>query len=120
MVDTADLHPHIPLGACAIPETLTVTRRLTELAEHFPAEDADLGLCGKAAFSKTDRACGRLLSSRKGVPKLRSGQTIQRFGLVQLTSHYRRDVAQIATSYHVACALNRAGTPYCWGHRTGL
>lgn len=115
MVDTADLHPHIPLEL-APSETLTVTRRLTELAEHFPAEDADLGLAEKLLSAKQIELAADFFSSEKGVPKLRSGQAIQRFGLSPIDKPLSTGcVAQIATSYHVACALNRAGTPYCWG-----
>lgn len=115
MIDTADLHPHEPLKL-GPGETIEARRKLSELAEFSPSDDSDLGLPDKLLTTPQVELWADFSTEGKASPTLTSGHLTQRFGLSPIDKPLSPGcVAQLVTSPHVACALSRAGTPYCFG-----
>ncbi len=118
MIDTADLHPHAPLNLKPT-EALEAQATLSELAESSPYEDEDMGLPARLLSAKQVELWADLSAERsegKAIPKLTSGHVTRTFGLNPIRPPLVPScIAQLVTNDRIACALNRAGTPYCWG-----
>lgn len=115
MADLANVHPHEPLRIAG-GERLEAKLSLKEIAQFLPDEESDMGLFEQLLSARQIELWAEFSSDEKRSLKVESGHLRRRFALTPLAQPLGTAcIVQLATSDGQVCALNRVGTPHCWG-----